>query len=321
MKKHLALIAVLAAMVALTACGKQTANDSAEETTAPVTDAETTEEETTEPPTNAPVAEGDANACTFDEVGADVAVLVVDDDAAADGTLTIEEIDGNKMLKFTDQTTTADNIEDAVQKIRFDVTKLLAQDQLELVDHIEFDLYAQAKDTIYVNEDGENVKAPGWIGGGGGTETCDGKWYGFADFSATDVQEYVLERSDACHVTFKFLLAASGRKWDATMTEPYLQIMRWGMGNVSDLYIDNITFYDADGNSIPLTLSEGWGSAGAADADAETAADGETEATAETNAAVDETPVQAATSTVISDSKSDVTVIIDDDEGEAEAAE
>ena len=156
MKKHLALIAVLAAMVALTACGKQTANDSAAETTAPVTDAETTEEETTEPPTNAPVAEGDANACTFDEVGADVAVLVVDDDAAADGTLTIEEIDGNKMLKFTDQTTTAENIEDAVQKIRFDVTKLLAQDQLELVDHIEFDLYAQAKDTIYVNEDGEN---------------------------------------------------------------------------------------------------------------------------------------------------------------------
>ena len=321
MKKHLALIAVLAAMVALTACGKQTANDSAAETTAPVTDAETTEEETTEPPTNAPVAEGDANACTFDEVGADVAVLVVDDDAAADGTLTIEEIDGNKMLKFTDQTTTAENIEDAVQKIRFDVTKLLAQDQLELVDHIEFDLYAQAKDTIYVNEDGENVKAPGWIGGGGGTETCDGKWYGFADFSATDVQEYVLERSDACHVTFKFLLAASGRKWDATMTEPYIQIMRWGMGNVSDLYIDNITFYDADGNSIPLTISEGWGSAGAADADAETAADGETEATAETNAAVDETPAQAATSTVISDSKSDVTVIIDDDEGEAEAAE
>lgn len=321
MKKHLALIAVLAAMVALTACGKQTANDSAAETTAPVTDAETTEEETTEPPTNAPVAEGDANACTFDEVGADVAVLVVDDDAAADGTLTIEEIDGNKMLKFTDQTTTAENIEDAVQKIRFDVTKLLAQDQLELVDHIEFDLYAQAKDTIYVNEDGENVKAPGWIGGGGGTETCDGKWYGFADFSASDVQEYVLERSDACHVTFKFLLAASGRKWDATMTEPYLQIMRWGMGNVSDLYIDNITFYDADGNSIPLTISEGWGSAGAADADAETAADGETEATAETNAAVDGETTEAPTSTVISDSKSDVTVIIDDDEGEAEAAE
>ena len=259
MKKHLALIAVLAAMVALTACGKQTANDSAAETTAPVTDAETTEEETTEPPTNAPVAEGDANACTFDEVGADVAVLVVDDDTAADGTLTIEEIDGNKMLKFTDQTTTAENIEDAVQKIRFDVTKLLAQDQLELVDHIEFDLYAQAKDTIYVNEDGENVKAPGWIGGGGGTECADGKWYGFADFSGSNIQEYWLPRTDACHVTFRFLLAASGKKWDNTMTQPYLQIMRWGIGNISDTYIDNITFYDADGNSIPLTISDGWG--------------------------------------------------------------
>ena len=321
LKKHLVLIALLAAALGMTACGKNTASQAeTSETAVEVTTGETTEE-VTEPPTNAPLAEGDANACTFDTVGADIAVLVVDDDAAVDGTLTIEELDGNKMLKLTDQTTNADNLETAVQKIRFDVTKLLAPEQLELVDHIDFDLYAEAKDTLFVNEDGENVKAPGWIGGGGGTETCDGKWYGFADFSATDVQEYVLERSDACHVTFKFLLAASGRKWDATMTEPYIQIIRWGMGNVSDLYIDNITFYDADGNSIPLTISEGWGSAGAADADAETAADGETEATAETNAAVDETPAQAATSTVISDSKSDVTVIIDDDEGEAEAAE
>lgn len=46
------------------------------------------------------------------------------------------------------------------------------------------------------------------------------------------------------------------------MTEPYFQVMRWGMGNISDLYIDNITFYDADGNSIAPTLSEGWAASG-----------------------------------------------------------
>ena len=179
-----------------------------------------------------------------------------------------------------------------MQKIRFDVTKLLAPEQLELVDHIDFDLYAEAKDTLFVNEDGENVKAPGWIGGGGGTETCDGKWYGFADYSASGVQEYVLERSDAVHVSFKFLLAASGRKWDATQTEPYLQIMRWGMGNVSDLYIDNITFYDADGNSIPLTLSDGWATTGAADAE-ETSADETAETSADETAAEEETTTAA----------------------------
>ncbi|MBQ4465613.1 MAG: hypothetical protein II916_06600, partial [Oscillospiraceae bacterium] len=243
MKKHIILTALLAAALGLTACGNKPA-DSTTEPTEVTTEAATEEttEEVTEAPTNAPLAKGGENACTFDEVGADIAGLVIDEDAAVDGTVTIEEIDGNKMLKITDKTTTADNLEDAVQKIRFDVTRLLAPEQLELVDHIEFDLYAEAKDTLYVNEDGENVKAPGWIGGGGGTETCDGKWYGFSDFSANDVQEYVLERSDACHVTFKFLLAASGRKWDASQTEPYLQIMRWGMGNISDLYIDNLTF-------------------------------------------------------------------------------
>ena len=269
MKKALIFSALLAAAAMLAACGAQgnttqnTEPAAPTETTADETIEEVTEEETTEevtePPTNAPLPEADPNACTFDEVGADVAVLVVDDKQAVDGTLTIEEIDGNKMLKLTDQTSNAENFSDAVQKIRFDVSKLLAQDQLELVDRIEFDLYAEARDTLYVNEDGENMMAPGWIGGGGGTECSDGKWYGFADFSGSNIQEYWLPRTDACHVTFKFLLAASGKKWDNTMTQPYLQIMRWGIGNISDTYIDNITFYDADGNSIPLTISDGWG--------------------------------------------------------------
>ena len=295
MNKRLFLSALLAIAVSLTACGAQgntapttettaPAETAAAETTAEVTEEETTEE-VTEPPTNAPLPEADPNACTFDEVGADVAVLVVDDKQAVNGTLSIEEIDGNKMLKLTDETSNADNFSDAVQKIRFDVSKLLAQDQLELVDRIEFDLYAEARDTLYVNEDGENMLAPGWIGGGGGTECSDGKWYGFADFSGSNIQEYWLPRTDACHVTFKFLLAASGKKWDNTMTQPYLQIMRWGIGNISDTYIDNITFYDADGNSIPLTISDGWGDfvpPAAEEAETEAAPAESTEETTET---------------------------------------
>jgi hypothetical protein len=264
MKKHLVLPALLAALLCLTACGSQGSSAPVTETvpettagTAAETTGETTEE-VTEPLTNAPLPEPDPNALTFDEIGADVAVLVVDDKQSVDGKLSVKEIDGNNMLKLTDETSNADNYADAVQKIRLDVSKMLAPEQLELVDRIEFDLYAEARDTLYVNENGENMLAPGWIGGGGGTECADGKWYGFADFSGSNINEYVLPRTDACHVTFKFLLAASGRKWDATMTQPYVQIMRWGIGNISDLYIDNITFYDADGNSIPPTVSDGW---------------------------------------------------------------
>lgn len=269
MKNYLVLPMLLAAAAVMTACDAQGSSALNAETAAPTaadaetpenieeTDEETTEE-VTEPPTNAPFPETDPNACTFDEVGADIAVLVIDDEHSADGTLTIAEIDGNKMLRLTDETSNTDNYADVVQKIRFDVSMLLSQEQLELVDRIEFDLYAEARDTLYVNEDGEHMKAPGWIGGGGGTECSDGKWYGFADFSGSGVQEYVLERSDACHVTFKFLLAASGKKWDSAMTQPYFQVMRWGIDNISDTFIDNITFYDADGNSIPLTISDGW---------------------------------------------------------------
>ena len=171
--------------------------------------------------------------------------------------------------------------------------KLLAKEQLALVDHIEFDVCAVAKDTVFVNDLGETPKVPGWIGGGGGTETCDGKWYGFSDFSASGIQEYNLERSDMYHVEFKFLLAASGRKWDDTMTEPYLQIMRWGIQNISDFYVDNITFYDADGNSIPLTISEGWaGTADGEEAPEEAPEEDATEAAPEEAPATEEAPAE-----------------------------
>ncbi len=255
MKKRSCMTLLLGLLICLTGCGGNTGS-TGESKPEEVTQAEIAEE--TEPLTNAPFPETDVNAVTFDEIGADIATLVADDDTTVDGTLTIAEIDGNHLLKLTDNTTTADNLETAVQKIRFDVTRLLAPEQLEQVNSITLDVYAEAKDAVFVNDDGESMRVPGWIGGGGGTETCDGKWYGFADFSASGINEYNLERSDACHVTFKFLLAASGRKWDAEMTEPYFQLMRWGMQNISDLYIDNIVFLDDAGNSIPLTLSDGW---------------------------------------------------------------
>ena len=36
------------------------------------------------------------------------------------------------------------------------------------------------------------------------------------------------------------------------MEDANFLIMRWGLANESDMMIDNIVFYDADGNSIPL---------------------------------------------------------------------
>ncbi|MBP0973077.1 MAG: hypothetical protein J5851_04135, partial [Oscillospiraceae bacterium] len=154
MQKKLIALMLLGAMLTATGCAGKTESsiEATEPTAQEVTEATT--EEVTEAPTNAPFPEADPNAVTFDNVGADIAVIVVDDDASVDGTLSIESVDGNNMFKFTDNTTTADNISKAVQKVRIDVTKLLAKEQLELVDHIEFDVCAQAKDTVFVNDDG-----------------------------------------------------------------------------------------------------------------------------------------------------------------------
>lgn len=252
MKRYLCTVLLLS--VLLSGCSGSTPPEESipETTAAPVL---TTEAPTTEPPTNAPFPEPDPNAVTFDEVGEEVAEIIADDEFAAGGTLSVESVDGNNMLKFTDTSTTADSLPDAVQKLRINVLHLIAPDDLEKIRSVEFDLYAQAKADEFVNNDGNHMTVPGWIGGGGGTETADGKWYGFSDFAASGVNEYNLTRSDTYRVSFKLLLAASGKKWDSSMDKVYFQIMRWGMQNLSDLYIDNITFYDENGESIPLTIA------------------------------------------------------------------
>lgn len=259
MKKNVIALSLLAAMLlSMTACGGE--NNSTAETEAPTTEAAEAPEEVTEapteaetePPTNAPFAEADANAVTFDDGNCAFASIVCDDAGSADGTLSVESIDGNAMLKYNDTTTTADNMAEMVQKVSIDVSKLLTPEQYGEVSSIGFDVLAKAEADAFVGESGENLKVPGWLGGGGGSVTADDNWYGFADYAATEINEYNLERSDAYRVTFKFLLASAGKCWSAEMEAPNFLIMRWGMQNVSSLYIDNITFYDADGNSLPL---------------------------------------------------------------------
>ncbi len=253
MKFQKRLFPLAAALLFMTGCSSGKAQESSVSDSganAPEVTAAATEEEVL--PTNAAFPDADPNAVTFSDGNYSFVSVVTDDDTSAEGTLSVEQVGNNYMLKFTDTSTTADTMSDMVQKLKIDVLQLLTPDQVDCVYSIGFDLYAEAVSDLYVNEDGENAMAPGWIGGGGGTTTADGKWYGFADFSASNVNEYVLERSDACRVEFKFLLASSGKKWDASMEEVYVQIMRWGMSNLSNLYIDNITFYDEEGNSIPL---------------------------------------------------------------------
>lgn len=217
----------------------------AEETTEEPTTEEATEEERTQPE---PVEASDPNAVTFDDGDFSFADVVSDDEQAAVGELSIEEVMGNNMLKFTDDNSVP--LDGKVQKLRFNAAQLVGTENLPKVRKIEFDFYAVATADNFVNEDGENVTAPGWIGGGGGTVTAkDEKWYDFEEFAGG---EYDFPLSGAVHGEFKFLLADGGVCWSEDMTDANFLIMRWGISNEADLYIDNLTFYDEDGNSIPI---------------------------------------------------------------------
>lgn len=195
-----------------------------------------------------PAEADDPNAITFDDGDFSFAKPVTTDPDSAQGKLEIGEFNGNKMLRFTDDGKAA--ADKLVQKIQIDAAKLLAPEDLAKVRSIEFDIYADATASDLVTDDATGVKAPGWIGGGGGANVSGDKWYDFAEFAGG---EYNFEMSGATHVTFKFLLAAGGLCWSDDMEEAIFLIMRWGVANEGNMYVDNIVFYDETGSSLPIT--------------------------------------------------------------------
>ncbi|MDE6004362.1 MAG: hypothetical protein K2G88_03150, partial [Oscillospiraceae bacterium] len=186
-------------------------------------------------PINVSFPETDFNALTFNDRKFSFVSIINDEDTCAEGTLSVENIDGNFMLKFTDLSTNADNLENAVQKICISVDKLLNPDQLESVFAIGFDSYAQAKDNF-------NIESNIFINGG--TVCANGEQYNFEEVSVSE--------SNAYHVKLKF---ENGKYWDNSQENINLMITCSGMQNSSDLYFDNIIFYDQEGNSIPLNPS------------------------------------------------------------------
>ncbi|MBO5164350.1 MAG: hypothetical protein J6B75_07905 [Ruminococcus sp.] len=248
LKKITAALSVIAMTAAFTGCGEKGSSSDSSDSSPSVPQTENATEAELEPPT--PAECSDPNAVTFDDGDLSFADVKLDDPDSAQGELEIVSVNGNPMLKFVDSGT---NFADGtVQKIKFDGAKMLSAENLAKVRSIEMDVYADATSDAFVNEDDENVKAPGWIGGGGGASLPNGKWYEFAEWEGG---EYNFEMSGAIHVELKFLLAVSGQCWDDTMTEATFQIMRWGAQNEGSLYVDNIVFKDEDGNSLPIEIS------------------------------------------------------------------
>lgn len=200
-----------------------------------------------------PTEASDPNTVTFDDGIFSFVEIINDDKKSATGELSVEEVQGNKMLKFTDDLSVP--LKGKVQKLSITAAALLEPENLAKVRSIQFDVYADALTDAYVNQNGENVKAPGTISCGGGSVTSktdssgERIWY---DFEGFEGGEYNFDMSGAVHGEFKFLLASSGQCWSEDMDYANFLIMRWGCENDSNFYIDNIVFYDENGNSLPL---------------------------------------------------------------------
>lgn len=251
------IMALAMAAAAATGCGAKPV-ESEQAPTEPETEAATEEiteeptEEPTEPEPPHPVEASDPNAITFDDGVFSFASAKTTDDDSAQGTLEVVEVEGNPMLRFTDDGNNYDN--GTVQKIQIDAAMLLTPEDLAKVKVVEMDIYADATGSKLDTEEASGVNAPGWVGGGGGANVSGDKWYQFGEWSGG---EYNFPMSGAVHAEFKFLLYSAGKHWDETMEEATLLVMRWGAQNDSNFYIDNIVFYDEEGNSLPINLSEG----------------------------------------------------------------
>lgn len=258
--KHLIAGALAFSLAACASgCGNSDSSSSKTQSTAASGTTENDSENNTDTTRTPPVPSeaDDPNAVTFDDGDLSFAKLINDDKKCASGELSVVEVQGNKMLCFKDDMKVQQ--EGKVQKIAIQAAQLIGQENLGKVRRITFDAYADAQAANYLNQDGEMVQVPGTICGGGGTVVAlkdkdgKGKWCDFSEFQGG---EYDFDFSGAVHGEFKFLLADSGECWDDTMDDANFLIMRWGIENDSNLYIDNIIFYDENGKSIPIIKDE-----------------------------------------------------------------
>ena len=192
--------------------------------------------------------------------------------------LSVEDYDGSKQLKVDVQNPLN------VPKVWFDLDKIMPRENAIKINKIEFDATFVPKDS---------TKQLGWMGGAigvaGGFDVklagkgqvnpswSDGSWSGESD------QLYVEGGIAKEHIERKILLPT--QRYSAKGVNPFFGMMTWANQNGTDyvIYIDNITFTDADGNKIDVGFPV------VEDTTAEEAADATTEADATTDTAADDT--------------------------------
>ena len=153
------------------------------------------------------------------------------DDGGDASKLSVVDFNGSKQLKVEIQDSTL------IPKIKFDFAAMIGSSNLENVDKITLDMTIESQD---------GVTPPGWSGGAIGTQApnwSQGDW---------TVEEYENSTSATTTIERKFLLPTDKLVNDSE--DPHLLVMKWAGEVGVNIYIDNITFLDKDGNKIAVNI-------------------------------------------------------------------
>jgi ketosteroid isomerase-like protein len=167
-------------------------------------------------------------------------VKLGDSDGDDGATLTVEDFNGSKQLKIT----TADATK--VNKVQFNVEQMYTLEDLGKIARFTMEMTVASQD---------GVTAPGWQGGvlmtqGGQTEDPNPP-QGQTSFDAV-VQEYTNPVSAMGVIERKYLIPA--QRFVSEASGQWMLFMRWSNAVPADVYLDNITAYDADGNIVAPTI-------------------------------------------------------------------
>ncbi|WP_276796668.1 hypothetical protein [Ruminococcus champanellensis] len=276
MKKLAALLLTCSMLAAVTGCGDNKDSSSQAATEAASTAAATTEAATTEAPTEAPSTERpaptptvDENAITFEDGDLYTAHSMAEKNYENDESatkLTIEEFNGTKQLRV--QVLDKDDSGTyKVPKVVFNLAELVGAENLNKIKSISCDITGVAVG-MFTGDDGSEMLVPGNVMGAlGGNLAAEKKtdadggllqntWANLTEFSFAEWENNWVYS----HVEANILLDAN--RYEAGYDGATLVLMRWGIPNQADLYIDNITFYDEDGKSIPLAYKPSGDAAG-----------------------------------------------------------
>lgn len=268
-KKLIALFVVTGMILSVVSCRNKTAEESSqtEETTAVTTavreetPAETTVTELVEP--DYPVLAADENSITFND-GDDLYTAHCDgyknfEDDESDCRLSVAEYKGERQLKIEVLDFDEKSGMYKVPKIVFDVDELVGSENLSKVKSFSCDI-TQVAAGEFEGEDGEMLFVPGNLMGTFGSvlgEDCD-EWYEPTGSSNSYAKEEWNFEWEYLHVEGKWLIKGFV---DGTENST-LVFLRWGIPNQADIYLDNLTFYDEGGNSIPIVYTPGMASEG-----------------------------------------------------------